>query len=151
MYTLYDLLGARPQDDAKTLKKAFRKAAKATYPDVNAGDPDAQLRFSQVVRAYDILSDAEKRAAYDRFLDFGLRQPRFEPNRSILSNTVNELVSDVIAVGILAVASLGGFGVFAYLHPKALSRQATMKQFSRASTRRVLCFVLRYVCPPLSP
>ena len=60
MYTLYDLLGARPQDDAKTLKKAFRKAAKATHPDVNPGDPDAQLRFSQVVRAHDILSDAEK-------------------------------------------------------------------------------------------
>jgi curved DNA-binding protein CbpA len=40
MYTLYDLLGARPQDDAKTLKKAFRKAAKATHPDVNPGDPD---------------------------------------------------------------------------------------------------------------
>jgi curved DNA-binding protein CbpA len=104
MYTLYDLLCARPQDDAKTLKKAFRKAAKATHPDVNPGDPDAQLRFSQVVRAHDILSDTEKRAAYDRLLDFDLRQPRFESNRSILSNTVNKPVSDVIAVGVLAVA-----------------------------------------------
>ncbi|MFY9953134.1 J domain-containing protein [Bradyrhizobium sp.] len=105
MYTLYDLLDARPQGDAKTLKKAFRKAGKATHPDVNyRGDPDAQLRFSQVVRAHDILSDAEKRAAYGRLLDFDLRQPRFKPNRSILSNTVNKLVSDVIAIGVLAVA-----------------------------------------------
>ena len=63
MTTLYELLGALPHDDAEGLRTAFRKAAKAAHPDTNPDDPDASLRFRQLVRAHDILSDAEQRAA----------------------------------------------------------------------------------------
>ena len=45
MGTLYDLLGALPSDDAEGLRTAFRKAAKATHPDINPDNPDAALRF----------------------------------------------------------------------------------------------------------
>ena len=41
MRTLYDLLDALPEDDSESLRAAFRKAAKANYPDNNPGDPDA--------------------------------------------------------------------------------------------------------------
>ena len=58
MGTLYDLLGALPSDDAEGLRTAFRKAAKATHPDINPDQPDAALRFRELVRAYDILTDA---------------------------------------------------------------------------------------------
>src|SRR3979411_1030747 len=68
MKTLYDLLGALPDDDAEGLRTAFRKAAKATHPAVNAADPDAPLRFRQVMRANAILSDAQQRAAYDKLM-----------------------------------------------------------------------------------
>ncbi len=68
METLYDLLGARPDDDAESLKNAYRKAAKANHPDRHAGDPDAVVRFTRIARAYDILRDAKQRAAYDRLL-----------------------------------------------------------------------------------
>ena len=61
MGTLYDLLGALPSDDAEGLRTAFRKAAKATHPDINPDNPDAALRFRELVRAYDILTDAEQR------------------------------------------------------------------------------------------
>ena len=68
MKTLYDLLGAHADDDAETLKKAFRKAVKATHPDLHAGDADAQLRFRQIVNANAILRDAKQRATYDLLL-----------------------------------------------------------------------------------
>ena len=65
MGTLYDLLGALPSDDAEGLRTAFRKAAKATHPDINPDNPDAALRFRELVRAYDILTDTEQRATYE--------------------------------------------------------------------------------------
>ena len=61
MGTLYDLLGALPDDDAEGLRTAFRRAAKATHPDINPDNPDAALRFRQLMRAHNILSDAEQR------------------------------------------------------------------------------------------
>ena len=62
---LYDLLGVTRDADADTIKKAYRKLARQYHPDVN---PDAatQEMFKEVSRAYEVLSDAEKRAAYDR-------------------------------------------------------------------------------------
>ena len=50
MKTLYDLLNALPDDDAESLRAAFRKAAKANHPDNNPGEPDAPLRFRRIVR-----------------------------------------------------------------------------------------------------
>lgn len=69
MQTLYDLLGARRDDDAESLKKAYRNAVKANHPDFHADDPGAAERFRQITAAYDILRDPAQRAAYDRTLD----------------------------------------------------------------------------------
>ena len=59
MTSLYDLLGARENDDADALKRAFRKAVKAHHPDLHPNDPDALERFRQVIAA---------RASHDRRL-----------------------------------------------------------------------------------
>ena len=76
MKTLYDLLGALPDDDADGLRAAFRKAAKANHPDFNPGNPEASERFRRIVRANAILSDEQQRAAYDRLLEIARRQQR---------------------------------------------------------------------------
>lgn len=62
---LYDLLGVARDADADTIKKAYRRLARQLHPDVNP-DPATQERFKEVSRAYEVLSDPQKRAAYDR-------------------------------------------------------------------------------------
>jgi molecular chaperone DnaJ len=62
---LYDLLGVARDADADAIKKAYRRLARQLHPDVNP-DPDAQEQFKQVSAAYEVLSDPQKRAAYDR-------------------------------------------------------------------------------------
>jgi molecular chaperone DnaJ len=51
----------------KTIKKAYRKLAMKYHPDRNKGQQDGEARFKEAKEAYEILSDKEKRAAYDRF------------------------------------------------------------------------------------
>lgn len=62
----YDILGVNREVDQKELKRAFRKKARENHPDVNRDDPDAENRFKDINEAYEVLSDAEKRAMYDR-------------------------------------------------------------------------------------
>jgi molecular chaperone DnaJ len=63
----YEILGvSRTVTDAE-LKSAFRKLAMKHHPDKNPGDKNAELRFKELNEAYQVLSDGQKRAAYDRF------------------------------------------------------------------------------------
>lgn len=63
----YEILGVSKQSDADTIKKAYRKLAMQFHPDRNPGDKDAEDKFKEAAEAYNILSDTEKRAQYDRF------------------------------------------------------------------------------------
>ncbi|MEO1039115.1 MAG: molecular chaperone DnaJ [Pseudomonadota bacterium] len=62
----YEVLGVDKGVDDKALKSAYRKLAMQFHPDRNPGDAEAEARFKEVGEAYAILSDADKRAAYDR-------------------------------------------------------------------------------------
>ncbi|HKE09941.1 MAG TPA: DnaJ domain-containing protein, partial [Myxococcota bacterium] len=68
----YEVLGVARDADEDTIRKAYRKLARKHHPDVNPGDKAAEERFKAISEAYAILSNAEKRRAYDEFGDVSL-------------------------------------------------------------------------------
>src|SRR4051795_5726370 len=76
----YEVLGVPRDADETQIKKAFRKLARELHPDVNRHDPDAEEKFKEAAEAYEILSDSERRATYDRYGHDGLRSGGFAPN-----------------------------------------------------------------------
>ncbi|MFW5659651.1 MAG: DnaJ domain-containing protein, partial [Bacteroidota bacterium] len=63
----YEVLGVDKGADQKEIKKAYRRLARKYHPDRNPDDDSAAEKFREVSEAYEILTDSEKRAAYDQF------------------------------------------------------------------------------------
>ncbi len=63
----YEVLGVSRNAGPDEIKKAYRQMAKKYHPDVNKEDPKAEEKFKEVAEAYEVLSDDQKKAAYDRF------------------------------------------------------------------------------------
>lgn len=63
----YEVLGVAKNAEAAEIKKAYRRMAMKYHPDRNEGDAESEAKFKEVQEAYDVLSDAEKKPAYDRF------------------------------------------------------------------------------------
>ena len=63
----YDVLGVSRNVDEAELKKAYRRYAMKYHPDRNQGDVKAEDKFKEIKEAYDVLSNSQKRAAYDQF------------------------------------------------------------------------------------
>jgi len=76
----YEVLGVGRDASEQQIKKAFRQLARELHPDVNAHDPQAEEKFKEAAGAYEILSDAERRATYDRYGHEGLRSGGYAPN-----------------------------------------------------------------------
>jgi tetratricopeptide (TPR) repeat protein len=114
MDTLYDLLGALPHDNAEGLRVAFRKAAKGAHPDLRPGDPDAGLRFRQIVRANQILADSEQRAAYDHLLMLA-RIEKDPASAHPIAARIHRLASGVMAIAIASIVTVGGYLVFMHM------------------------------------
>src|SRR3954454_20975128 len=63
----YEILGVSKNASADEIKKAYRKVAMQFHPDRNPGDKEAEEKFKEAAEAYEVLSDADKRAKYDRY------------------------------------------------------------------------------------
>jgi len=63
----YQVLGVDKNADKQTIKKAYRKMAMKFHPDRNPDNPEAEVKFKEAAEAYDVLSDDDKRARYDRY------------------------------------------------------------------------------------
>jgi len=115
MGTLYDLLGALPGDNAESLRTAFRKAAKTAHPDINPDDPDASLRFRELVRAYEILTNTEQRTTYDQLLAIALHPlnpPATKPAGTY--ERIHKMASSTMAATIISGVLIGGYTLFGH-------------------------------------
>jgi DnaJ domain len=114
MDTLYDLLGALPRDDAEDLRAAFRRAVKGAHPDLRPGDPDAALKFRQIVRANEILIDSDQRATYDHLLVLARREQQAASVHPVVA-WIHGLASAVIALAGALILAVGGYVLFIYI------------------------------------
>jgi len=94
----YEILGVPKNASNEDLKAAFRRLARQHHPDVNK-EPDAEERFKELNEAYAILSDADKRAAYDRFGHAGVRGPGGAPDISVDFNDFADIFGDLFGFG----------------------------------------------------
>ncbi len=101
----YEVLGVEKGVSDDELKKAFRKQAKMYHPDLHPNDKEAEAKFKEVNEAYEVLSDKEKRARYDRFGFAGV-DPSYNTSSTAYSNPFGQEID----INDIFNSFFGGFG-----------------------------------------
>lgn len=104
MTDYYEILGVSKDASKDEIKSAFRKKARTLHPDVNKA-PDAEEKFKELGKAYETLSDDNKRATYDRYGEDGLKNAGFDTNGPFASGfgDLNDIFNSFFG-------GMGGFG-----------------------------------------
>jgi molecular chaperone DnaJ len=98
----YEVLGVAKDASDDEIKKSYRKAALQYHPDRNPDDPEAELKFKEATEAYSVLSNREKRAAYDRFGHAGVAGRGFDFDSAGMGDVFSQfqdLFSDFFGFG----------------------------------------------------
>jgi molecular chaperone DnaJ len=103
----YEVLGVSRDASEQDVKKAFRMLARELHPDVNAHDPAAEEKFKEAAAAYEILSDSERRAIYDRYGFEGLSSGGFAPNFEGFGS-IADLFDTFFGAGAFGGSAFGG-------------------------------------------
>jgi molecular chaperone DnaJ len=101
----YEVLGVERSAEEGEIKKAFRRLARELHPDVNSHDPNAEEKFKEAAEAYEVLSDSERRATYDRYGREGLKSGGYAPNFDSFGS-----VADIFDAFFGGGSPFGGFG-----------------------------------------
>ena len=105
----YEVLGVPRDAGDDEIKKAFWKLAKQYHPDVNPDDKDAEEKFKEANEAYEILSDADKRAKYDQFGHAGVDPSAYD---GFGGGSYNINLDDLFSTLFGSFGGFGGFGGF---------------------------------------
>jgi len=143
----YAVLGVARDADRDTIRKAYRKLAREFHPDVNPDDAVAEERFKQVSEAYSVLSDPDKRSAYDEFGDIAL-DPNFDAQKAREARAAFG-GGFPGADGAEGGASFGGFGgiedLFSNLFSQGAERGPGGRPFRRAGVDVEAELVLEFI------
>ncbi|MDD3420413.1 MAG: molecular chaperone DnaJ [Candidatus Gastranaerophilales bacterium] len=118
----YEILGVEKTASKDEIKRAFRQLARKYHPDVNDA-PDAEEKFKQLGKAYEVLSDDEKRAVYDRYGEQGINQQGFGQSQFDFGfGGLDEIFSSLFGD-----FDFGGFGGGRQSDPNAPSRGSDLR------------------------
>ena len=106
----YEVLGISKEASADEIKKAYRRLAVKYHPDKNPGNKEAEEKFKEAAEAYAVLSDADKKAKYDRFGHAGVDGAG--PDFSGGFGNLNDILNDLFGGGFGGFSGFGGFGGF---------------------------------------
>ncbi|HMI60251.1 MAG TPA: molecular chaperone DnaJ, partial [Puia sp.] len=104
----YEILGVSKGAPAEDIKKAYRKVAMQFHPDRNPGDKGAEEKFKEAAEAYEVLSDADKKAQYDRYGHAGLNNGRGGAGGSMNTEDIFSQFGDIFGDDIFGSFFGGG-------------------------------------------
>lgn len=105
----YEVLGVDKSASADEIKKAYRKKAKENHPDLHPGDAECEARFKEANEAYEVLSDADKRAKYDQY-GFAAFDPSGFQSSADNFGGFADILNDLFGGGFGGFGGFGGYG-----------------------------------------